>query len=137
MNQGMEPRIREFIRQRAQDQCEYCRLPQAAAPFIPFHLEHIIARQHGGSDDADNLAWSCHRCNAYKGTNVAGIDPTTQVIVPLYHPRNEKWLDHFVMQSAEIAGLTACGRATLHLLRFNDGYRVELRDAWLRRGLAF
>lgn len=130
MNRGMEPRIRESVRQRAEDRCEYCRLPQAAAPFVPFHVEHVIARQHGGSDDSENLAWACHRCNAYKGTNIAGVDPQTRVIVPLFHPRTDHWSEHFLVQDVEIVGLTATGRATVQLLRFNDGYRVELREAW-------
>jgi hypothetical protein len=128
----MEPRIRELVRRRAGDRCEYCLLPQAAAPFVTFHLEHVIARQHGGSDEAENLAWACHRCNAYKGTNVAGVDPQSRAIVPLFHPRTDDWSVHFLIRGAEIVGLTPCGRATLQLLRFNDGYRVELREAWLR-----
>ncbi|HXK07029.1 MAG TPA: HNH endonuclease [Verrucomicrobiae bacterium] len=40
-------------------------------------MEHIIAKQHGGPDDADNLALACHRCNLRKGPNLTGIDPQT------------------------------------------------------------
>lgn len=45
---------RDFVRQRARTHCEYCGLPQAAEPFFTFHIEHIVARQHGGTDDPEN-----------------------------------------------------------------------------------
>src|SRR5580692_12396034 len=40
-----------------------------------FHIEHIIARQHGGSTGLDNLAFACWTCNLKKGPNLSGIDP--------------------------------------------------------------
>jgi len=51
-----------------------------------FPLEHIIARQHGGETNLDNLAWACHRCNRHKGPNLTGIDASTREIAPLFHP---------------------------------------------------
>ena len=30
-------------------------------------LEHIVPRNHGGTDDLDNLAIACARCNSEKG----------------------------------------------------------------------
>jgi 5-methylcytosine-specific restriction endonuclease McrA len=45
-------------------------MPQEATPLIPFHVEHIVSRQHGGSDDPNGLALACDRCNAYKGPNL-------------------------------------------------------------------
>jgi hypothetical protein len=60
----MERAIRDIVRKRAADCCEYCRLPQEAVPFVPFHVEHVVAQQHAGSDELANRAWSCHRCNA-------------------------------------------------------------------------
>jgi hypothetical protein len=50
--------------------------------------------------------------------------------VLLFHPRTDKWTDHFKFQDAEIVGLTPTGRATLRLLKFNDRYRIKLREAW-------
>src|SRR6202035_5587940 len=44
--------------------CEYCLLPQDAEPFFAYHVEHIVARQHGRSDDHENLALACYHCNA-------------------------------------------------------------------------
>jgi hypothetical protein len=46
---------------------EYCGLPQEATPFIPFHVEHIIASQHVGEshDDPSGLAYACDRWNEH------------------------------------------------------------------------
>lgn len=57
----MDAATRRLFRPRARERCEYCRLPQAAQPFVTFHVEHIIARQHGGSDDPMNLCLACER----------------------------------------------------------------------------
>jgi len=46
---------RELARERAENRCEYCLLPQQYAE-LTHHIEHIIAKQHGGSDEVDNLA---------------------------------------------------------------------------------
>ena len=55
----MDEALREFVRQRASDRCEYCLLPQSAARFFTFHVEHIRAKQHGGQDIESNLALAC------------------------------------------------------------------------------
>ena len=130
----MDAELRDYVRARAEDRCEYCLLPHAAQR-LPFHVEHIVAKQHGGSDDADNLAWSCDRCNAYKGTNLASIDPETGDIVALFHPRRDSWLEHFTFRGAEIDGVSPSGRATVRLLQFNARRRVEVRRELLDEGL--
>lgn len=74
----MDERTRNLVRSRAGNACEYCWLPQSATPLIPFHLEHVVAKQHGGSDDPAGLALACDRCNAYKGPKLTSIDPDTE-----------------------------------------------------------
>ena len=39
--------IEQRVRDRAAGTCEYCRLPQAAY-LLPFQVDHVIARKHGG-----------------------------------------------------------------------------------------
>jgi hypothetical protein len=92
------------------------------------HVEHIVAKQHGGSDDADNLALACHRRNLRKGPNLTGIDPQTAEIARLFHPRRDEWSDHFVFEGVYIIGISAIGRATVHVLDLNDARRLELRS---------
>ena len=38
-------------------------------------LEHIIPKHHGGTDDIDNLAVACARCNSEKGLRHDHKDP--------------------------------------------------------------
>lgn len=67
----MDPGLKELVRRRARNAFEYCRMPQDATPLISFHIEHIVPRQHGGSDEPGMLALACDRCNAYKGPNLS------------------------------------------------------------------
>lgn len=125
---------RELVRRRAQDACEYCRLPQEAS-ILPHQVDHIIGRQHRGSDDVDNLCLCCIRCNLKKGPNIASIDPETNLIVSLYHPRQQSWREHFSTESdGTIHGQTAEGRTTVQLVEMNDEDRVRLRALLFRRG---
>jgi hypothetical protein len=125
---------RETVAERARHRCEYCQLPEIADPHHAFHLEHITPRQHGGSDDADNLAWSCSRCNRRKGTNLTTIDPVSGSIVALFHPRRDLWQEHFSLREARIHGMTPTGRATARLLDMNSLHRLQLRRELLRQG---
>jgi hypothetical protein len=118
---------REAVRRRAGGRCEYCHLPQAAVSFASFHVEHIVARQHGGSDDPSNLAMACDRCNLFKGPNLTGIDPETGAVTALFHPRRDDWNDHFRWADGEIVGRTPSGRTTVQLLQMNAKRRMILR----------
>ena len=101
----------------------------------PFHVEHIIARQHAGTSRIANLAWACSRCNAHKGTNLTAIDPDGPGIVRLFNPRTDCWQDNFRLDGAYIHGLTASGRATVWLLQMNAERRLELRSELIAIGL--
>lgn len=96
-------------------------------PFYRFHVEHIIPKQHGGSDDETNLALACHHCNLHKGPNLTGIDPQTRLITPLFHPRQQRREDHFELVGTAVRGLTAVGRTTVVVLAMNAPIRLELR----------
>jgi hypothetical protein len=130
----MDRNTRNGVRRRARWCCEYCRLPERADPYLTFHLEHIVAKQHGGDDDASNLAWACSRCNHRKGTNLASRDSDSESIVELFNPRRQKWVDHFEILEGRILGLTPAGRVTARLLDMNDGRRVRLRRELIERG---
>jgi HNH endonuclease len=117
---------RNLVRDRARERCEYCLLDQRHS-HLRHHIEHIVAKQHGGLDDVENLALACHRCNLCKGPNLTGVDPQTRSVVALFHPRNSRWHQHFVFRGARIEGLTPTGRATVELLKMNDARRIELR----------
>ena len=125
----MESAVRALVWQRAAGRCEYCRLAQSETPFRTFHIDHIIPRKHGGSDDADNLALACDRCSLHKGSNLAGVDDQTDQVASLFHPRTEVWEDHFSVEQVRIVGLTPTGRATVRVCRMNSPRRLRLRLA--------
>jgi hypothetical protein len=129
----MDARLRDAVRRRAAYQCEYCLLRQQHSEIV-HHIEHIVARQHGGDDGFDNLALACHRCNLQKGPNLSGIDPVSGNAVALFHPRRDRWLEHFHYHDASIAGLTPVGRTTVRVLAMNDDRRLDLRLELLARG---
>ena len=124
---------RQFVRERAGERCEYCRLHQTNSEIL-HHIEHVVARQHGGTDHVDNLALACHRCNLHKGPNLSGIDPLTGRVETLFHPRRDRWAEHFAFRGVQIEGLTPRGRATVEVLALNDARRLELRRELLEFG---
>ena len=129
----MDAGTRRFVRERAGERCEYCRLHQRNSELL-HHIEHVVARQHGGSDDVDNLALACHRCNLHKGPNLSGVDPLTGSVEILFDPRRDQWPDHFAFRGAYLEGLTPTGRATVEVLALNDARRLELRQELLGLG---
>lgn len=129
----MDATTRDLVWQRAGERCGYCRLHQEHSG-LKHHIEHITAKQHGGSDDADNLALACHRCSLHKGPNLTGIDPQTGQVASLFHPRRDRWSDHLSFEGVRINGISAAGRATVQVLNMNDARRVELRAEVLKHG---
>lgn len=119
---------RNYVRERAGNCCEYCRLSANDSP-APFHVDHIIPQKHDGTDDFDNLCFSCFKCNAHKSHDLTGFDPQTGEIARIFHPRKQQWEDHFELDDDMfILGKTAIGRTTAKVLRMNDEERVESRQ---------
>lgn len=128
--------LREQVAKRARGHCEYCRLPEERS-VLPFEIEHIIAQKHGGQTIPENLAYACRYCNAYKGANIAGIDPATREVVPLFHPRRDRWRLHFRWNGPVLVGLTPAARATLEVLRINHPEMLALRRSLMAEGVEF
>jgi len=126
--------IRAQVIARAGNRCEYCQLPQEYYE-ATFHVEHIAAQQHTTDDRLTNLAWCCPRCNRKKGPNLAGIDPLTQAVTLLFHPRNDQWHEHFRWNGPILIGSTPAARATIAVLDLNNGDRVRLRESLIAEGV--
>lgn len=130
----MDESIKEHVRDRAVGLCEYCRLPEAHV-LTPFQVEHVVAKQHRGTDTLGNLAYACLRCNLHKGPNLAGIDPKTKKLTRLFNPRRHRWSRHFRWQGAVLLGKSAVGRTTVEVLAMNDPVRISLRQELMDQGL--
>jgi len=83
--------LAEFVRERAYQCCEYCRMPQIYEE-LPFEIDHVVAEQHGGKTIVSNLALACFADNHHKGPNLAGIDPKTRKRTWLFNPRRHRWV---------------------------------------------
>ena len=70
----------------------------------------------------------------HKGPNVAGIDPMTEEVVRLYHPRSDKWREHFAWREGVLVGLTSVGRATIQVLAANEPSMIAVREALITEG---
>jgi len=120
--------MRRAVRERANGGCEYCLLAEDDAYFL-HEADHIVSVKHRGLSVLENLAWSCFDCNRFKGSDIASLDPISGDLVPLFNPRADSWHDHFQFDAGTIVSLTAMGRATEALLKFNLPQRVEVRAA--------
>ena len=121
-------KIKKEVAKRARFLCEYCKCPQAYAPG-PFGIEHIIPISQNGNSDLMNLTFACNGCNGYKYNKIKGLDIVSDTMVSLYHPRMDKWSDHFKWSSNNllILGFTAKGRATIDLLKLNREELLNIR----------
>jgi hypothetical protein len=122
------------VRQRAAGRCEYCRLPQKATN-VPFEIDHVISRKHGGRTVASNLAVACWYCNSFKGSDISGLDPHTKMLTRLFHPRRHKWSYHFRYEGPVLFGLTPIGRTTIRVLQINCEQALALRESLIAERL--
>ena len=120
--------LKKAVAERARGCCEYCR-SQARFAIQPFSIEHIIPKSLGGESTIDNLALACQGCNNHKYNKTGERDPVAGNIVALYHPRQQRWNEHFAWNDdfTIIIGLTPTGRATVEALQLNREGVVNLR----------
>lgn len=112
---------RQLVRKRANYLCEYCHSPERIST-SRFTIDHIQPRSLGGSDEPDNLALACSRCNQRRYNFIVGQDTETSSILPLFNPRQQQWSEHFIWSAngITIIGTTPIGRATCTRLDVND-----------------
>jgi hypothetical protein len=114
--------------ERAKGCCEYCHSQERYSP-DPFSVEHIIPLSKGGTNVLENLAFACQGCNNRKYTNIEAFDPLSLSPVPLFHPRQHIWAEHFAWSDdgVLVLGLSPIGRAAVEKLQLNRAGLVNLR----------
>ncbi len=130
----MERALERLVWERASGRCEYCRVAQEHDR-LPFEIDHIVAKKHGGATQLGNLCLACFADNNHKGPNIAGIDPHTRKLTPLFNPRRHKWGRHFRWDGPILVGLTPVGRTTIAVLEINLDYRVAFRQGLIDEGV--
>jgi hypothetical protein len=101
---------------------------------LPHEIDHVISRKHGGTGDPENIAFACYLCNRYKGSDIASIHPGNGELVRLFHPRQDRWAEHFRILGPILDPLTDIGIGTSQLLRLNVTDRVAERQLLQRLG---
>lgn len=86
--------MRNEVKARARYCCEYSLSQEEFSPDT-FSVDHILPTSKGGIDALENLANACQQCNNHKYASVDALDSLTGDFVPLYHPRQDLWSDHF------------------------------------------
>jgi hypothetical protein len=112
--------------------CFFGRLHEDDADFLAFHVEHIIAKKHGGKDDPNSLCYACSECNWAKGPNLTGL--LAGKLYALFNPRQQHWTRHFRWDHTILVGKTKTGIVTVQVLNINDAARVMLRENLLFEG---
>jgi len=134
-NKRVTTKQRKRVIERARGCCEYCR-SQLDYATQSFSVEHIAPRTRGGKTELDNLAFACQGCNGHKYTKTAGYDSVSNQFAPLYHPRQQKWRNHFRWNNdfSLIVGVTPTGRATVDTLQLNRHGVQNLRHVLYAMG---
>lgn len=122
--------LRRLVARRAGYLCEYC-LIREEDTFFGCEVDHIISEKHGGPTQEDNLAYACLFCNRNKGSDVASIVPGSEALIRFFHPRKDRWADHFCLGETDgitILPLTEIGEATIRIFGFNHPDRLLERQ---------
>jgi HNH endonuclease len=127
--------LRQRVAAAAHFRCGYCLTSQRIiGPLL--EIDHIVPEARGGTSDEENLWLACPMCNSHKADRQEAVDPESQVTVPLFNPRAERWDEHFewVEAGAIIRGKTPKGRATVTALQMNHPDIVAARRLWVIAG---
>lgn len=125
--------LKRAVFQRADGRCEYCGLSQTGQE-ARFHVDHVQPLAAGGATTVDNLALACVSCSLRKGARRTASDPLTGKPAPIFHPRTQKWTDHFQWKGCRVIGRTSTGRATVDGLKMNRMLAQAIRSEEALRG---
>ena len=123
----MRRSLREFVRARYRFCCGYCGISERDAG-AELTVDHFQPIAHQGSDDAENLVYSCHACNEFKSDFW-----TTDTTQRLLHPLRDLLASHLREDDqGRLVGQTETGVFHIERLHLNRPPLVEHRR-WLRR----
>lgn len=122
--------LRRLVVARAEAICEYCLVAEEDT-FYGCEADHIISEKHGGSTDADHLAYACVFCNQSKGSDVGSIQWDTNTFVRFFNPRADAWADHFPCSNR--CGVCVYNAGTTPLQgRDADTVSPDTKAVWVR-----
>jgi hypothetical protein len=133
MSSYISVELRQLVVARANHKCEYY-LIREEDTFFGCEIDHIISIKHGGATVEENLAYACMICNRRKGSDLGSILRTTGELIRFFHPRTDKWEDHFELVGPVITTLTDIGEVTARFFEFNNKERTLEREELIASG---
>jgi hypothetical protein len=133
MSRWISAELRQLVATRADFLCEYCLVAEENT-FYGCEVDHIISLKHGGTSDADNLAYACAICNRYKGSDIGSISWATGEFSCFFNPRADHWAKHFRLDQEFITPQTLIGEVTARILEFNSSARLHEREEMILFG---
>ena len=127
MSSYVSAALRRVVVARADGLCEYCLIHEDDTVF-GCEVDHVISAKHGGTTDSDNLAYACAFCNRAKGSDIGSVVQGTGLYVRFFHPRLDRWGEHFRLDGVMIRALSDSGEVTARILAFNTGERLLERQ---------
>lgn len=113
--------LRRTVRTLYAFACGYCGVTETEVGAY-LTIDHYEPEDAGGSDDIDNLVYTCHACNMYKS---ASWDPTDP---PVLHPLRTDMQSHIrQLPNGLLEGLTNEGKRHIEILHLNRPPMVERR----------
>ena len=134
MSRYISERLKKLVAESVENLCEYCLIGEGDT-FLGCQYEHIISVKHGGPTTAENLAYACAFCNRQKGSDIGSIVWETGEFVRFFNPRTDLWHEHFRLEGAQIAPLTAIGEVTARILGFNSADSIQERQSLIEQEL--
>ena len=119
--------LRDTVRARYQFRCGYCGVSETHVG-AKMTVDHFRPRSQDGDDSADNLVYSCHACNEFKG-DYWRAEPNLQLL----HPLLDTMAEHFREQDDYMLhALTERGANHIRILQLNReelvAHRREQQD---------
>ena len=123
----MRRTLRDTVRIRYQFRCGYCGVSETHVG-AKMTVDHFRPRSQNGDDSADNLVYSCHACNEFKG-DYWRTEPNLQLL----HPLLDSMTEHFREQENHtFHALTERGANHIRILQLNReeliAHRREQQD---------
>ena len=132
MSRYISDTLRDFVANRADFRCEYCRI-HSQNSFFAFHIDHIISLKHGGITSPDNLAYTCQICNLSKGSDIATFLENPTEPIRFFNPRMDYWTEHFFAhETGLLESKTDVGAATIKILDLNHPDSIIERREMIR-----
>ena len=125
----MRAETRRQLRERFGFACGYCGVREVDVGAL-LTTAHFQPRTQGGSDEVDNLIYTCHACNEFKG-DFWSTTETQRILL-----RDDLNLHISQENNGDLRGLTPTGSFHIECLRLNRPPLLEHRRARQRLAAA-